>query len=223
MATFLSLGSLSFAEDNETVETVTIFSDNTVHFNLDEPDKYATETVSAEDNGRVIKTTVEMPAFEGPVFITAFLTVRPIPKDPVSVADPWDRAGNMGKASQPVNYLPSPPVLELQASKQQDAMRLDLNHQGPVPLDYWYLEVWSDQEDLLKVAEGEKLPATVQVPLAELSEAGIVRGYLFAKDILGNQSRKEIQDLSQLLEQVRDRDAEADEDPTPSDSWNAEF
>ena len=129
----------------------------------------------------------------------------------------------MGRSSQVVSFIRTPPVLELQATKEQDKMLLDIHHEGPVPLDHWYLEIWSDQEVLLKVAEGEELPATVEVPLSQLPEACIMKGYLFAKDILGNQSKQEINDLSRLVEQGKASDAETEADPTRSDGWNADF
>ena len=60
-------------------------------------------------------------------------------------------------------------MLELQATKQQEKMLLDIHHEGPVPLGHslWYLEIWSEHGILLKTAEGEKLPVTVEVPFAQ--------------------------------------------------------
>lgn len=112
-------------------------------------------------------------------------------------------------------------MLKLQATKQQEKMVLDIRHEGPVPLDLWVLEVWSDQGVLLKAAEGENLPVTVEVSFAQLPESSIMEGYLFARDILGNRSRQEIKDLSLLAVQTKVHEAETD--PTRSDGWNEDF
>ncbi|MCP4583644.1 MAG: hypothetical protein GY839_18700 [candidate division Zixibacteria bacterium] len=74
---------------------VVIFDQNTIHFDPNEPSKYATDTVLAEDNGRIIITEMNLPEHEGPVKIIAHLAIHPIPKDEISMHDPWDRAGNI--------------------------------------------------------------------------------------------------------------------------------
>ena len=76
-------------------DTVLIFDKNDIHFTLDEPAKYDTEKVFAEDNGRLIYTNVILPSYDKQVRITAHLAIHPIPKDAVAVYDPWDRAGNI--------------------------------------------------------------------------------------------------------------------------------
>ena len=75
--------------------TITLFSDNVIHFTPDDSAKYDTADVFAEDNGRVMRTTVDLPRTDRPVKITARLVVKPIPLDAQSVCDRWDRAGNI--------------------------------------------------------------------------------------------------------------------------------
>ena len=139
------------------------------------------------------------------------------------VLSAWDRAGNMGRSSQTVSLVRTPPMLELQVTKLQEKMLLDIRHEGPAPLDLWSLEVWSDQGILLKAAEGENLPATVEVLLAQLPESSIMEGYLYARDILGNQSRQEIKDLSLLAVQAKAHEAEAEITSSNVNSWNVDF
>ena len=139
------------------------------------------------------------------------------------VLSAWDRAGNMGRSSQAVSFFRTPPMLELRATKQQGKMLLDIRHEGPVPLDRWCLEVWTNQGILLKAAEGENLPVTVEVPFAQLPESSIMEGYLFARDILGNRSRQEINDLSLLAVQTKAHEAEAEITSSNENSWNADF
>ncbi len=74
---------------------VPVFENEAIHFLESDPGRYAGEGVSFEEGGRVIVRTVvvEPPAeFDR---IVGRVTVRPIPKDDVSVQDPWDRAGNV--------------------------------------------------------------------------------------------------------------------------------
>jgi hypothetical protein len=78
-------------------ETVTydIFSNNMIHYSSENPSQYETVTVSSQDDGREIRTELEIPKFNGPVKITAKVNLRPIPKDLISVHDKWDRAGHV--------------------------------------------------------------------------------------------------------------------------------
>lgn len=76
-------------------ETIEIFTGNSIHFNPDQPDQFATDAVASLDNGRVISTAVTLPELDGPVKIMAHVAIHPIPKDEVSVCDSWDRAGNV--------------------------------------------------------------------------------------------------------------------------------
>lgn len=71
----------------------TIFRDNVIHFAPDSASRYETAQVGAEDNGRVILRDAELRLPRGRLI--ARLTTRPIPKDPETVHDRWDRAGNV--------------------------------------------------------------------------------------------------------------------------------
>jgi hypothetical protein len=72
-----------------------IFNDAGIHFSQEHPGAYDTEAVAAEDNGRVIARTIDIALPRGPVRIEAVVATKPIPKDDLSVYDPWDRAGNV--------------------------------------------------------------------------------------------------------------------------------
>jgi len=85
------------------------------------------------------------------------------------------------------------------------------------------MEIWSDQGILLKTFEGEKLPVKVEVSLEQLPESSMIEGYLFAQDILGNQSRQEIKDLSLLAAQAKDPQAESEKTSPNEMSWDADF
>ncbi|MFZ5979955.1 MAG: peptide-N-glycosidase F-related protein [Candidatus Zixiibacteriota bacterium] len=91
----LSCGTISLADDLDNSNSIQIFSGTTIHFTPDNPAQYDTDDVTSDENGRVMKTTINLPTYDSPVTITAFLTVSPIPRDEVSVIDAWDRAGNI--------------------------------------------------------------------------------------------------------------------------------
>ncbi|MFH1501493.1 MAG: peptide-N-glycosidase F-related protein [Candidatus Eisenbacteria bacterium] len=86
---------------------VEIFSSESIHFHPAVPDTFASPGVTAEENGRVVVTTVAVEPSEWPHRIVARVSTGPIPKDDVSVADPWDRAGNVQLR------VPGGPPLEL--------------------------------------------------------------------------------------------------------------
>ena len=75
--------------------TVHVFFDADIHFYPAAPDSLDTETVEAEDRGRVIRRTLDLPEFDTPRRILATVTVRPIPVEATEVGDKWDRAGHV--------------------------------------------------------------------------------------------------------------------------------
>jgi hypothetical protein len=84
-----------------------IFRGAQIQYSPDSSGQTAGTGLRAEDNGRVIAALDTLPELAGPVRITAHLVIHPIPKDPESVYDRWDRAGNVRLS------LPSMPDLEL--------------------------------------------------------------------------------------------------------------
>jgi hypothetical protein len=74
---------------------IPVFDGNVIHFAPDDASSFDGGGVRAESDGRVIVRTVELPTLFEPARITAVVTTGPIPKDEISVNDPWDRAGNV--------------------------------------------------------------------------------------------------------------------------------
>ena len=99
----------------------------------------------------------------------------------------WDRAGNMAQASRKVVLRRTPPRVVMEALRDGDRVEVKLKEADEkVPLSYWRLVVKDLKGDVLKEAEGEKLPFSLELP------AG-VRGELVCnlevRDILGNRTR----------------------------------
>lgn len=86
---------------------VVVFEDAPLHFDPEHPDPHPGDDVAYEDNGRVAFRTVEVPEAPRDTRILARVTTRPIPKDEISVHDPWDRAGNVRLS------LPGRPDIEI--------------------------------------------------------------------------------------------------------------
>lgn len=136
-------------------QPISIFIANNIHFDQEDPGKYDTDSVKAEDNGRVIVRTVNLPENIESQKITAHLAVNPIPKDEVSVCDPWDRAGNVRIA------VPGKPDCELikfiTAYGGRTEYNIDVTDLAPVLsgkvtfkafIDTWLSPAWTVDLDL---------------------------------------------------------------------------
>jgi hypothetical protein len=93
--TVIAWSSRTLAAELTEPVTIQVFESNDIHYSLEEPDRYATESVSVTDNGRVIVRTVSLPEPREPVRIVATLVVKPVPLDERIVYDTYDRAGNV--------------------------------------------------------------------------------------------------------------------------------
>lgn len=107
----------------------------------------------------------------------------------------WDRAQNMGIASQHVLFAKNPPNMVLETENSGNDMTVNLMNSGNIPIAFWRMEMRSDSGDLIKVADGADLPAKVEVANFQQQETGKVRCTIVIKDVLGNQVKKEINDL----------------------------
>ena len=92
---------INCGRNNHQIETtsyvINIFQDNLIHFSLVDSiiNKYETVRVGSRENGREVVTQIELPDFDDGEKIIAKVNLRPIPKDLLSVYDPWDRAGHI--------------------------------------------------------------------------------------------------------------------------------
>ncbi len=91
----LTLFGTTFATVLPDTLSVPVFRDATIHFQPDSAGKYATEGLTALDNGRILATKITLPEYDSTVRIFARVVIKPIPKDERSVFDHWDRAGSI--------------------------------------------------------------------------------------------------------------------------------
>jgi hypothetical protein len=75
--------------------TVSVFSEEMIHFSPSDSTAFASHGVTVADMGRVIVRRLRLPEPPGPCRIFARVATIPIPKDELQVHDPWDRAGNV--------------------------------------------------------------------------------------------------------------------------------
>jgi len=150
---------------------VPVFQDEMFHYLEAEPGRYASEGVTFEESGRIVLKTVTVEPPEAFDRIVARVTVKPIPKDEVSVHDPWDRAGNVRLA------VPGAPDVELvkfmtayggETTHEADVTALAPLLRGPCTfkgfVDVWVSPGWKMDFEIAFVA-GEE-PVLDGVPTA---------------------------------------------------------
>lgn len=89
----MALPSKATSTNSQTDGFVEVFASDKIQFDTENPAGDARESIMVLDNGRLIKTSVDLPDLDEPVRIQAHITIKPIPKDEISVHDKWDRAG----------------------------------------------------------------------------------------------------------------------------------
>ncbi len=95
------------AASDESPVIVSVFEREPILFSPDGPPSPPSPGVTLEENGRVIARTVQIDPPARPHRIIARVTTEPVPKDELSVSDPWDRAGDVRLS------LPGEPDLEV--------------------------------------------------------------------------------------------------------------
>ena len=114
------------------------------------------------------------------------------------VIEAWDKAGNMAKASRQVALRRNMSGIDMAVARSGQEIVVDLENTGKVPLAYWRMEMWTADGKILSEAEGKELPAKIGVELPETDQDPKIEGYLLVRDVLGNLTRRKVEDLFQL-------------------------
>ncbi len=109
-------------------------------------------------------------------------------------------------------------MLWLIYSIQNFYIRLNIAYTTETPVIFWQLEIWSDDNQLLKQAYGEALPATIDFPLPEESNPDSLECNILVRDIFGNQASQEIKNLFQSAALGED-----EEEKLVEEKWNSDF
>ncbi|BCO10274.1 hypothetical protein GF1_26500 [Desulfolithobacter dissulfuricans] len=132
----------------------------------------------------------------------------------------WDRAGRESSAEAWVVYRHQPPDIVLEVTEETGQLLVDVDNLELTPISYWWMKFFAPDGHLLKLAEGEELPATVTLELTRKEErTGPIECILVAQDELGNKTWRRIRNLLQLrrMEEPEDEDIEVETE------WVEEF
>ena len=162
----------------------------------------------------------------------------------------WDRAGNRSVATENVAVARTPPSMVLEAKNRGRDLIIDLNHEGKVPIAFWRMEMRNEKGEVVKVAEGDQLPAREVIKVANgkgvplpKSVVKVAKGFgrplmmdvavpddnkkktklactVVIRDVLGNETRKEIDDLERFAQGEK---SPADKDKDGAPAWIEEF
>jgi len=137
----------------------------------------------------------------------------------------WDRAGNMGRASERVRLLSVKPGLNLAVAREQGQIKATLSAQDQVGISYWRLELWSQDNTMLKAFEGQSLPARINLPDAVGAGSGPTDCIVQVRDVLGMKATKKVPNLlAQLVHKDPGTGGKTSSDPGPdSDDWHPDF
>ena len=90
----------------------------------------------------------------------------------------------MASSSREVLLRRTPPRVTMEALREGDKVEIKVDGgNGDIPLSYWRLVVRDKQGELLKEVEGERLPASLEIPANGDKEVVCT---VEAKDLLGN-------------------------------------
>lgn len=153
---------------------------------------------------------------------------RALPGQYVAHLKVWDQAQNVGQAQAKVLLLPQVPGANLTLSDEQAPLVATLKPLDELPIVYWRLEMWSEDNVRLQSFEGQTLPAKIVLPdMAAARRQGTIGGVLKVRDAMGVQASKK---LPNLLAQVAQPQAAvqggAVAAPPPvsaQDGWQVDF
>ncbi len=135
----------------------------------------------------------------------------------------WDRALNVGIDMQPLSIVRTDPDLDLIFEEGPEELTVTLVYGGEIPAAFWEVEIRSEEGELILLEEGEEMPVTIGVPLdkvVELEEKERISIVVTIKDILGNKTSREVDDL---LAVTRKDEFDGDAGEADASEWVVEF
>ncbi len=129
----------------------------------------------------------------------------------------WDRTMLSSSAEQEVSFRRSPPKINIDLVKEEDRVTVNLDKEAGMPLAYWWMKVFKQSGRLIKLSQGEHLPATIELDRTDLEEGQRLEGILVAQDILGNRTREKIKDLFRVDDEEEGPEVETEKE------WLEEF
>jgi TolB-like protein len=117
------------------------------------------------------------------------------------LVEAWDKAGNKAQVTRQVEMLRAPPKVDFALSRSKQDAVVDLAYEGKVPLNYWRLEMWTQEGKLLTQSEGKDLPVKIDLDLPGSTRDLEIGGFLFYRDALGKEVRHKLDELLPKLEE----------------------
>ncbi|MDP2106963.1 MAG: hypothetical protein Q8J76_13285, partial [Desulfobulbaceae bacterium] len=133
----------------------------------------------------------------------------------------WDRAGNMGEASERVRLLSVTPGLDLAVTRDQGDVLATLSALDQVEISSWRMELWSKDNIMVETFEGESLPVRITLPESVGAGSGEIDCIVQVKDTLGMKATKKVRNF---LVQVNNTEPGSEsKDRTGGNEWHADF
>ncbi len=133
----------------------------------------------------------------------------------------WDRAGNTSQASKKVFLLPAKPEVKVALQATGKNIMAIMRAKDRVPVTSWQMELWSQDDQLLKTFSGDFLPVKIRLPkIASAEEVGKINCVLRIRDSLGSKSIHKINDFLSTVVVSKEKAGKK----TATDSiWQADF
>jgi len=111
----------------------------------------------------------------------------------------WDRAGWTAEAETEILLKRRPPNLALAVEKKNRVFEVTVTDNNPTPLAFWWAKFYAKDGHLITLAEGERLPADIRLPLPDDTTGDMgIECLLLAQDVYGNQIRQTVRDITRL-------------------------
>lgn len=118
------------------------------------------------------------------------------------ILEVWDRSGNMKQVDREVAYRTAPPEIFVEVEKKEEQLSVKLMETEGVPIDFWQIEVWTSEGELLEIADGSELPTDFNIPAFNVSRQSGINGTIYIKDILGNKNSLSIEEIYLIAKEL---------------------
>jgi len=110
-----------------------------------------------------------------------------------------DLAGNQNEVERSIRKSEAAPQLDLEVSEIDGKLHIVMRNEVRSPaLQFWWIKVFETAGEVLKVAVGDQLPATFDIPLPAIPGDGKIELIASVQDKLGNRMKQRFTDILNL-------------------------
>jgi len=135
----------------------------------------------------------------------------------------WDKAGNYVMVSKELEMNRSLPEVDLALEWNDEGMAVELEHEGKVPLEYWRMDLWTNEGKMLTQTQGKELPVRIGIDLPSSYQDKEIKGFVIMRNALDQKVSRKIEDLLPHLRAKAATDAQKAKPTGISESWVDEF